>query len=373
MKLSSSHRALLALATAGVLFGLTVPLTKVALGWLDPAWLSFVRFGAAAPVLAWIARRHLRAAWSLRVVAWGGIGYGGAILVQNVAVGLTSVGHAALLVGAVPALVAAIAAGCGRGSGGRGAWAGSAIALAGIALVAGSGGRAAPTGDFLMLLSAIVQAAFMVAQTDLLEARDPVAVTAVQMAASALISLPVALAHGLPAPTASAPATAAVVELVLGGTLLPFALFAFGQARVRATVAGAFVNLEPLVGAAVAVVGFGDAFGPAQAIGGLAILAGIALGSGAEAEVAQSAGVAGLETCQSTSRAPSRRWRRAPAAWAQSRRSRSSRERASSRRRGATSSTWRSANRISTHPSTSPPPPLPQCAGARPITAQALA
>ena len=50
-----NRRALIALALAGLAWGLTVPMTKVALGWLDPAWTTVVRFGLAAPVLAWIA------------------------------------------------------------------------------------------------------------------------------------------------------------------------------------------------------------------------------------------------------------------------------------------------------------------------------
>jgi drug/metabolite transporter (DMT)-like permease len=60
--IQSQHRrgALAALVTAGLLWGLTVPLSKVALGWLDPAWLAVARFGIAAPELALIARRALR-------------------------------------------------------------------------------------------------------------------------------------------------------------------------------------------------------------------------------------------------------------------------------------------------------------------------
>jgi hypothetical protein len=71
----------------------------------------------------------------------------------------------------------------------------------------------------------------------------------------------------------------AVLGLAAGGTLLPFTLFAYAQGRVSAEVAGAFLNLEPLVGAVVGVVAFGDPAGPVQLAGGLAILAGIALSS----------------------------------------------------------------------------------------------
>src|SRR5262249_45831751 len=63
------------------------------------------------------------------------------------------------------------------------------------------------------------------------------------------------------------------------GTLAPFTLFAYGQSRVAAAVAAPFLNLEPLVGAAIGVMAFGDPFGLAQAAGAAAILAGIVVSS----------------------------------------------------------------------------------------------
>jgi EamA-like transporter family len=68
-----------------------------------------------------------------------------------------------------------------------------------------------------------------------------------------------------------------VLGLALAGTLAGFWLFAWAQVRVPAQLASAFVNLEPLVGALSGVVAFHEAVGPAQALGGLGILAGIAL------------------------------------------------------------------------------------------------
>ena len=83
----------------------------------------------------------------------------------------------------------------------------------------------------------------------------------------------------MPAAPAGAGVVLAVVALALAGTLAPFTLFAFGQSRVSAEVAGAFLNLEPLVGAIAGAVAFGDPVGLVQVAGGLAILAGIALSS----------------------------------------------------------------------------------------------
>jgi drug/metabolite transporter (DMT)-like permease len=272
------RNALAALTVAGVIWGLGVPLTKLALGWLDPAWLAVARFGLAAPVLALVARRHLRGALTLEVAAWGAVGFGGVVLLQNLGIARTSVSHAALIVGAVPALVALGAAAAGRAAAGPVAWAGFATAIAGVGLVAGSGGQASLAGDGLCLLASALCAMYIVVQARLLPGRHAIAVTAVQMGASALATLPVALASGGPAHGAASPhALAAFAVLATVGSILPFALYAFGQARVAAEVAGAFVNLEPLVGAALGAAAFHDAFGAAQAIGALAILAGILL------------------------------------------------------------------------------------------------
>jgi len=278
---SDLRRATAALTAAGLLWGTTVPLSKVALEWLPPGWLTFVRFAVAAAILLVVARDRLRAACTPAVLAWGAVGYGGSVLVQNAGITRTSVSHAALLIGATPVLVAVVAA-VWRGNVARPvAWAGFAMSLAGVGLVAGgAGGGSTVSGDGLVLVALLMSATFTVAQTGLLRGRDPVAVTAVQFLAAAAASLPVAVAtEGVPAAPSSSGPFLACAGLALGGTLLPFTLFAYGQSRISAEVAGAFLNLEPLVGAVAGVVLFGDPAGAQQVLGGAAILAGIALGS----------------------------------------------------------------------------------------------
>src|SRR5581483_10019897 len=103
--------AVAALIAAGLLWGTTVPLSKLGLQWLSPGWLTTVRFGLAAAILLAAARRRgLRRAFTPAVLAAGALGYGGSVLLQNAGIGRTSVTHAALLIGAVPVLVAIIAA-----------------------------------------------------------------------------------------------------------------------------------------------------------------------------------------------------------------------------------------------------------------------
>ena len=150
--MDSRRTALIALAGAGLLWGLTVPLSKWALEWLGPAWLTVGRFSLAAVPLALMTRSHLGRSVSPAVVAWGTGGYGLVIVVQNLGIEHTSVSHAALIVGAVPVLVALFTLALGRGTSGLVAWTGFGLALVGVALVAGGrGGAATLLGDALVL------------------------------------------------------------------------------------------------------------------------------------------------------------------------------------------------------------------------------
>ena len=203
------------------------------------------------------------------------------MLLQNAGITRTSVSHAALLIGTAPVMVAIIAALWQRSVARPVAWGGFAVSLAGVGLVAaGGGGGADLAGDGMVLASVLISAVFTVGQTRLLRGRDPIAVTAVQFLGAALVTAPFsALTESMPSAPAHAASLLAVAALIAGGTLLPFTLFAFGQSRLPAEMAGAFLNIEPLVGAVAGVVAFGDPAGPAQLGGGAAILGGIALSS----------------------------------------------------------------------------------------------
>jgi drug/metabolite transporter (DMT)-like permease len=193
---------------------------------------------------------------------------------------MTSVSHGALICGSVPAFVALVALASGRGSAGPVAWTGFGIAVLGVILVAGGGGASSLLGDALVLLAAFISAFYVVAQPSILNGRDPAAVPAVQMTAGALAVAPVAmLFEGVPAVGTAPTMHEATAFLALAGlgSVVPFVLYAYGQKRVAPEVAGAFVNLEPLVGAMIGAFAFGDPFGPAQLLGAAAIVGGILL------------------------------------------------------------------------------------------------
>lgn len=252
------------------------------MGWLGPGWLTTARFGFAALVLlVLVPGVKLRAAFSWRVLGWGAAGYGGAVLVQNAGLARTSVTHTALIIGAGPVLVALIAALWQHAVARPVAWAGFALSLAGVGFVAGGhGGGASGVGDALVLAATLLSAAMTVAQGDTLAARDPVAVTAIQFAGAAAVTLPLALVtSGAPAAPPRLAPLLALLALTLLGTVVPFTLFAYGQKHVSAELAGSFLNLEPLVGAVAGVLFFANPAGPRQLAGGVAIVAGIILSS----------------------------------------------------------------------------------------------
>jgi O-acetylserine/cysteine efflux transporter len=274
-----NRTALLALIAAATIWGAGVALCKVSMSWLGPYWLITGRFVIAAAVLGLVGRKHLRTALNWKVALNGALGYGLAQIFQDIGIAHTSVSHASILVGAVPLVVAFVALGMGHARPAKSTWLGYGVALLGIVLVAGGGGGGATMfGDTLMLLSVILSGIFMGAQPVVLAKSQPAAVTAVQFLVGAAVALPIALIHsGLPhAPASSGPLVAFAV-LALVGTVLPFWLFAYGQTHVSADLAGAFLNIEPLVGAMIGWSFFSDPFGSVQVFGALAVVAGILL------------------------------------------------------------------------------------------------
>jgi len=277
MVVMKNRAAILALVTAGSLWGINVALSKLSLRWLDPSWLTALRFLVATPLLAIIARRGLRQAFTPRIFLSGAVGYGAVVLLQNVGIEHTSVSHGAIIVGALPVVVALVAATLGTGLARPLVWLGYAVALIGVVLVAkGGGGGATVFGDILVFASVVLSGATVAVQPSLLRGRDPAAVTAVQFFAAEVVSLPVALSQGALPHAPSAPGVVvAFLALAVVGTIVPFSLFAYGQARVAPELAGAFVNLEPLVGAVVGWIAFSNPVGGWQIFGALTVVLGI--------------------------------------------------------------------------------------------------
>lgn len=275
--------ALTALTAAGLLWGTSVPLSKAAFAGFGPAWLTVFRFALAGLIILVVMRPRLS---TVRPALWfyGAFGYGACVLLQNIGLERTSVTHAALLLGSVPVLVAVLAVIFNGARVGLIAWGGFALSLGGIVVVAGAGGGDASVGgDLIVLGSVAIGAIFTILQARLLAGQDVIAVSTAQFFASAIAVLPFALlTEHLPVPGQNGltgSALLAGLSLAVIGTVLPFTLFAYGQTGVEPHVAGVFLNLETLVATSLAIVVLGEPLGAGQVGGGLALLAGIYIGT----------------------------------------------------------------------------------------------
>ena len=269
--------AFLALTLAGVGWGFGFPLGKYALRETDAAHMVLLRFAVAAVVAAPFAlgSREARGLFRSPAVLGGAVLYGIAFLVQFEALAHTSVTLAALLVGAMPALIAICFRLLGEPVSPR-SWAGVGAATCGGALIAGKPGPAGePLGVALAFAALLIFLAWLVVLRRAPKAASPMAAPAVTMIVATATILPLALAmHGPPRLNLSAGAWAAIVAQGVVSTFLATAAWQYGLARVGSASAGVFINLEPLIGSALGVALFGDDLTLSLATGGAAIVAG---------------------------------------------------------------------------------------------------
>lgn len=269
--------AFVALALAGLCWGLGFPTGKLILTETDAAHMVLLRFVVAAIAAAPFALRkpEVRALFKSPVVLLAGVLYGVAFMVQFEGLAHVSVTVAALLVGPMPALIAVSAKLLGEKVS-RLSWAGVAAATLGAAFIAGKpDGASSPYGVALSIGALFLFLAWLLTLRKAPPAPNPMAIPAVSIIIAAFTILPIAFAmHGAPKLDLSAPAWIAVVAQGVLATLLATAAWQYGASKVGAASAGVFINIEPLIGAACGVLLFGDHLTAALFLGGLLIIGG---------------------------------------------------------------------------------------------------
>ncbi|MDO6413504.1 DMT family transporter [Sphingomonas sp. BIUV-7] len=266
----------LALTLSGLCWGMGFPLGKLALHEVGAAHMILLRFAVASLVaLPFALRAEARALFRSPPVLLAGFLYGVAFLIQFEGLTQVTVSLAALLVGAMPALVA-VAAWILREKVSRASWIGVVAATAGAALIAGKPeGAGTPYGIALSLLSLLVFLAWLMVLKRAPATKDPMAVPAVTVLVAVATILPIALfLHGAP-PLALGPvAWAGIIGQGVFATFVATAAWAYGSSRVGSAAAGVFINIEPLIGAIVGITLFGDPAGVGLIGGGLLIIIG---------------------------------------------------------------------------------------------------
>lgn len=164
--------------------------------------------------------------------------------------------------------------------------AGSALALAGVAVIVLRGqlsdllGVSFSPGDLLILLSAISWAAYSILYRNEGLKRVPnLALFCLVAAAGALLLAPFSLGEmlaGEPMP-ATRQAWTGIAGIVLISSLLAFSAFQYGIRRIGAAAAGVFMYLMPVYGVLLAVYALGETFHPYHAAGIGLVMAGVVM------------------------------------------------------------------------------------------------
>ena len=278
---ASDWFAMPALASAGVLWGVSFLFGKWALEEMGPAHVTLLRFSLASAALlpyallkgVWPGRRDLPL-----FLLVGFLTVPATFLVQFWGLSLTGATVAALIVGCGPPIVALFASLYLGERLGKTGWSAVGASTLGVALaVAGPGVSNHWLGDALVLLSLLAVVGWVLLGKRLGDRYPAVPATAWILTFGTVTLAPVALLwEGVPRLDLTLLCWASVVVLGLGCSAATYALWNWGVARVPASRAGIFLNLEPLVGALLGILVLGEAWGPATIVGG-ALIVGAAL------------------------------------------------------------------------------------------------
>ena len=273
---------ILALTTAGCLWGTGFFFGKVALDEMPVATMVLFRFAFAClgllPFMFFDRPRFAGSEWGW-VLAASLLEVPVSFLVQFKGLSLTTVSHASLMVGTLPMLLTMAAVVFSRERLHVRGWLALAASTAGAALIAlssktgSSVARASIGGDLLVVLSMLAAIAWILISKRLMRRHSPLTVTAfVFWIGTILLAVVVVTTSGIPSVHYSTRVWVAVAEQGLLVTASATVLWNWGLKRVPASQAGIFVNLEPLVGAILGVSLLHEVLGTAALAGGALIV-----------------------------------------------------------------------------------------------------
>ncbi len=287
---------------AGCLWGTGFYFGRLALNEMSVEYMVLYRFLFASlgmlPV-AFIHRRrfHLSFAEARLLLLCAFLGVPLQFLLQFHGLALTTVSHASLMVGAMPVLLAAVAAlfapkGSKEERLDRFGWMAISASTVGAALLSLGGSRGPAvrgeptlTGDMLVVVSLFIALAWILLSKKLMQTHSPPVVTAYTILSGTamlavwvlgpLLLTPLTHANLAPLPFAHISSTAWTALAISGlfCTATTTLLWNWGIHHVPASRAGVFLNIEPALGAWLGVQMLGERLGPYAWVGGGLILA----------------------------------------------------------------------------------------------------
>jgi drug/metabolite transporter (DMT)-like permease len=272
-----------ACALASCFWGCGFFFGKIALEEMNFAHMVLYRFLFAMPLLLPLLVTHRPGLngreWGLLLVA-SFFGVPLQFLIQFYALSITTVSHAALMVGTMPVILAVGAAVFAHERMDLVGWLALAGSTCGAGLIALGGGAhskggATLAGDSLVVVSLLIALSWILINKELMERHSHVVVTVYGLGVGTLMLMVwVPLRYGMP-PMADV-SWKAWLALAGSGVLCTATttlLWNWGMTQVPASQAGVLLNMEPLIGSLLGVMVLGERLGPSAWAGGGLILA----------------------------------------------------------------------------------------------------
>ncbi|MGA7159042.1 MAG: EamA family transporter [Acidobacteriaceae bacterium] len=286
MQKLANHRTLgfLAAFLASCFWGCGFFFGKIALAEMNVGAMVFYRFAFATlgllPLLFIHRPRFNAAEWRMLLFA-SFLGVPLQFLFQFKGLSLTTVSHAALMVGTMPVILAVGATFFAHERLSKLGWAALATSTTGAALIALGGDHhhaasGGPTlaGDLLVVFSLFIALFWILFNKRLMEKHNHLVVTAYGVVAGMLmLALYVPFAYG--PPPIHGVSLKAWLALAASGLLCTAAttlLWNWGMTQVPASQAGVLLNMEPLIGSLLGVFILKEHLGPLAWLGGAMIL-----------------------------------------------------------------------------------------------------
>jgi drug/metabolite transporter (DMT)-like permease len=225
-------------------------------------------------------RPHLKASeWRTLLLA-SLLGIPLQFLFQFKGLSLTTVSHAALMVGTMPVILAVGATLFAQERLHTLGWLALVVSTTGAALIALSGNRTVTAhgpslaGDLLVVLSLAIALFWVLLNKKLMQSHSHIVITAYgTLAGTLMLAIWIPLTQGLPPVHGiSLKAWAALVASGILCTATTTLLWNWGMTQVPASQAGILLNMEPLIGSLLGVFLLREHLGPLAWLGGALIL-----------------------------------------------------------------------------------------------------
>lgn len=275
-------RVHLALALVQLAFA-TLPVAgKLVMEELPPYALAWVRVLAGAVVFGVLAAPRIRALpWS-ELAKIAGCGLLGMAANQVLFLGgleRTSAIHATVLVATIPVFAFIFALLARKEKAGWLGAIGVAVALMGVLVLAEfeqlDWSDGSLVGDLMIVCNAAAYGVYLVAVKPLVERHGPLVVVAVAFMAAAVAVAPFGVGDVGALATLSPKGWALLSYIILAPTLGTYLLNGWALSQAPSSLVAVYIYLQPIGGAALAVVVLGETLGPRVAVATAAVLLGI--------------------------------------------------------------------------------------------------